>query len=191
MGKEQLRQFILEYLSPEDYKGRLQMSKGYEKYRKKDPRPPKNQLRFFPYGRSTTDRSGRGGAEELPMKVTPRLGTFGFDDPNPRSDRQADNEIDRLAFKRQQRVDRVKKGRRSLGDFIRNLFGTPNAPEPRKTKLQRKGFTKLSTGMGGTNPDKPNVGFNKPYGMMRPLSGQLGKSLYRKDRPLGIGNLKH
>ena len=155
MGKEQLRQFILEYLSPEDYSGRLKTSRAYEKFRQKNPNV-----------RSVT---GGNRGEEIP--VTPRTKV-------PASVQM--DKIDTLSQKRQQRVDKVKKGRRSLGDRIRKMFGTPNAPEPRKTKLQRSGFSKLATTMGGTNPDEDSGGrFSKPFGKMRPVSGRLGKSVYK------------
>ena len=167
MGKEQLRQFILEYLSPADYRGKLKTSRNYEKYRQENPNV----------------RSVTGGRRGEVIPVTPRtkipVMSSKKDVPSARKDRRSDAEIDRLSQTRQQRVDRVKKGRKSLADRVRNMFGVPNAPEARKTKLQRSGFTKPANTMGGTNPDEPNVGMNKPFGQMRPVSGRLGKKLYK------------
>jgi len=168
MGKERLRQFILEYLSPKDYRDRLKTSRGYEKFRQKNPNV----------------RSVLGGDRQEEIPVTPRtkipVMSSKKNIPSAAKDRRSDALIDRLSQKRQQRVDKVKKGRRSLGDRIRKMFGTPNAPEPRKTKLQRSGFSKVADTMGGTNPDEDSGGrFNKPFGKMRPVSGRLGKSIYK------------
>ena len=116
MGKEQLRQFILEYLSPADYSGRLKTSRNYEKYRKENPNV-----------RSVT--GGRRG-EDIP--VTPRtkvpVMSSKRDVPSAGKDRRSDAEIDRLSQIRQQRVDKVKKGRRSLADR-----GNSSAPPERES----------------------------------------------------------
>jgi hypothetical protein len=113
MGKKQLRQFILEYLSPAGYSKKLKGS--MDKFRRAGKPIEKEISRRFK-GTDADYYEGKGGG----------FGMTGTEDSRKEDDAAAQ----KLVQRRKERVAKAEKGR-NIGRF---------GQLPKPTKLSRKGF---------------------------------------------------